>query len=1744
MTLDTPANAVAAPTAAPDAGQPNLLRKAGDTTRFEKYRAKLVLSILGIPTYDRTDSDIRIVYQFLKDRDLFTFLSPHALLYVAAECTVSKAQDGDVLHYQDEDVTGDSQMHIILDGSLCGYKNDKFAQRKNHTETFAQWLSNQVAESNEPLDFGDCITTFQSGKTNLSGLSHDCFSFSRSRVWTQRRGNKARDPQKIQRGMLAQESTTAISIRKDTLDRASAYMGSKSNSVFVRQDSVDDINRGNKTALHAFLQQFAFMTQLSEANQKAILETAHEKKLRKNEPLLTPATSSYDIIVVLTGCLAAYRLERNTIADAGVKAVTKNHGVELAQIQAGESYGEYNVWNNQPLDTRDDAQPSISSLVAIDTTEVVLIDRRQYAAILVNQEPRESLISLLAVPRLERHYFFRQLPDRVLTRVAETSTGMACPSDKVVYNKVSDADNVYFVLSGRVVVHINAADAAAAVVAQPGDTFGLDEVRLRRKRQRIAMTKAPSFLLKFPATVYFECLHELTHDLCFMPGSGFLALQQTDGTPLGVAHSSEIAKFLRCIRAFAHVPLYVLVELLPYMRVQHLTAGDVFCTEDSTSEVFVGVVTGRLSCHSRERADDTMQLFQHRAFVHVPSLHGERIVPHESIMAFEKKLTVVYGSLVHLLQPGDVCRTSYFDDGTATHRTPATMVAANSPTTLLSISQYDANQVLQRLVDWSKPATDMKTVVGSVGTVGTNGITLSPDETRLVLKQLRFPIDKPDKVVGDFTCVTLQPGDIVVSTGEVVKHFVIVLTGQLSVSVLQTKLSAAPIATTANPNMFMKLLTSNFKSTSKTLASLGTRDARRLSTLLPTIANMSRTTPWWHKQTASVAPQGAGRRLSVLRVQLDKPKDDHVADEDGAASAPTSSTGATQLPRLKLLLVTLGPGDVWGGDVTCARSWTSLHDVVAETVTEVLLCSRDRFTALRQEAMAAVMRKPEAHSKRLLAKAHWKRANIKVVETLQSNTNGPKPKFWRLLDQAANQRIKLIIKHLSHMELFQSMADETIANIVASARYDTVEKGAIIYTAGDAPKRYHVVVAGKIGLYSPHLQLEDHCLNVIHSGGGFGEFEIIMEQLTRSLSAIAEDTTKLISFASQPFLELWDKSKIDAIRAEIAFFQELHWTQRLEMDKLAHIYHTAQAVAYHKGADVVKVHAHLNHCFIIKDGSCYLGNVLNIQAKNGTSEQIETMHVASKLAQVSKGHSIWVLGEATFSLTAATANTIVYNLNFEFLRAIMPKHHVGRLEKQIKQHDEYHTAQSNMLRARAMHILNTRTHVATSVGEPEMFLPDFDLSKHDVSMTDVVAATPMTLAQVQAARALFQPPASDNHHDDDDHVTDQSSTTAVKRLLGSFWNRKRGSYRRSLMATASQPSHGVAVSTAAVVPSSPGIVFATKADGLRPSAMTTFATEVPEESFADVARDQYFAERYDVRAPFRTLRLSSISKSDAAAMAKAAALNEERFDEPLVVKYFLDMTPNTTESHDTSFLMNDAAAVKGPVVAAPQVKAAEATPSSIDQRPHAHFLKPSLSTLNLLPLTVLQRRKTIQKPLTAKSPAAHKNKPPPTTVANDVVAKTGKLGIRQASNQKQGQSTVYMVAVLRGSHLRMYRHEHDVHRKDMVRHEWTLSPMVEIVEWPPDARTPCDFQLYFPDVAGVWFTAVSLEEKSKWVAKFKQGMAADDVGGAGPGGGASFVLNPSRIVPIQKEPVASARRPQTVTEEFLPEVSYVVAFEQ
>ncbi|EQC38383.1 hypothetical protein SDRG_04095 [Saprolegnia diclina VS20] len=1181
------------------------------------------------------------------------------------------------------------------------------------------------------MDFGDCVGI------HYAGGEYGLTEVTSKQTVTHRKYS-----------LLAQESCLVLAVRKDTIERAIVYTNPKPIMLYAKSTTLVDIHSTGRAKLRSYLSQYTLFSQLSVASQDRLVDHCQLKTFAPNEPLVALDGDWHDIIVVLSGQLGLYCIEvaDNTADDTTSGTQRKVSALAsyrlVGTIPSGQVYGDRHLWNDtnkrvdDPLHHWLLQRPFVSMLRAMESSDVVLIDRAEFALVLHTDCSDRPVLEVASIPPMERRPLdlaalhrwcisqagLQQLPDAIVDRLVEVVTVLSFPAQKHVYNQASEVDATFFLVSGAVSLHDHAERPPQMVL--PGDFFGHDAPLGHHRRLEIASTTESSVLLKIPRSACALWLDGLSSRLPLC-ASSLLAK-----CPLGRFAAREdvenVARLLHNLGLLTHVPLYVRLELVPYLVLQHVAEGDIICAEerDEVESIFVIVLRGQLGAYSRDHVDACSDALEG----HPLCRSSSQLEPMPAAET-DHPIGAVYGRRIHTFRRGDVLQTHGAVDGNGDYIVPMTILA-HSASTLFVLRAQDVTGVLQRLGEPTKACWHLRAAVASVAD--------DVSDTASLCSSLWFP--PPTAVAHDV--VAFAPGDKIVRIGDRLNAMYIFLDGIATASKMHTKHILSPMdvpLATALASVAvapMRDITSNFKTTSKTL--MTPRHEKRSKSVLPTIMKLSKRIP--RLRMNAIVPE----EPVVMTAPLSE-KGVHATDGSNRRASASSLSSATSLH----ICWTFKAGDVYGGEIVFAAPATSLYNVVAETPLRALRITKAAYTSAC--TLAARLVPSVVQPKHIMAKAHWVRANLKVTEGITGHDAAKKPRFWNLVEEAVSQRVKLIIKHLANMTIFQSMSDETMSNIVASAKYDTFEKGHWIYTHGDAPKRYYVVVSGKVSLFSSLPSLEHVTLKRVRPGHGFGEFEILTNQMTRNLSAMAHDTTQLISFTAQTFTELWEDATLAAMRREVSFFQTLGWASRLDLDRIGHLYHAMTEVVYTKGTVIFPVHAKLNHVFILKRGICTLQAVVDVDSTRAPLRSTVkakdappiTIHV--DLAQVATGHTIWAINsDFPYGLIATAADTAVVSIGYEMLRGIVPKWVHSDLNRDVAQQSSHHSHQLQLLRHRALGVLNLRSQLSAADQprqEHNYYVPQLqahsntlsqqkatdDSRRVNLTMTDMVAAQPVEL---------------------------------------------------------------------------------------------------------------------------------------------------------------------------------------------------------------------------------------------------------------------------------------------------------------------------------------------------------------------------------------------------------------------------------
>ncbi|OQS04280.1 hypothetical protein THRCLA_03471 [Thraustotheca clavata] len=1282
----------------------------------------------------------------------------------------------------------------------------------------------------------------------------------------------------------------------------------------------------------------------------------------------------------------------------------------------GDIYGHLNLWNGarQRIDDPEHhwlrKRPFSSTLVAHEATKVLLLDRRQFSNLLRHKKSEfgeHEVLELCAVPSLERktkhladfHRWclefigFYQLPDSVLCRLVEVMTAITLPPNKIVYNKASELDGIYFVVSGGVKIHDSTLPER---IVRVGDFFGSDDIHTKHRHQEIATTIAPTILLRVPKTHYLYFMYPIY--TVEQPAS--LLSQCPMGRRATRQLLHEISYLLHNLHIFNHIPLALCMECIPFLRVKTFSSGDTISLEDSFGDaLFSSIVKGRVAGYSRDHWDKCYEAIDLHPFSFVPSLHD-----HQLVSPIEKQYTTLYGRYIHTFHSTETFRTQAID-ANGQHFTPMTLVAIE-PTMAIELMEADVQGIIQRLADPTMSCWALRAAVDG-GTPTNSGVIHSNDELATIAQELWFTVKEKCSMAHElFEIVHYKPGDKIICSGERLNYLTLILRGQCTVTrahIRATQKLHNHNQDTSSTTTPIRQLRSDFKSTSKTLLC----HEKRSKSVLPTLLKLSKRPA--RLRLNSVVPHSIDCP-PIIVASVDKPQHDIIV-EDGVLTIQTCWT--------------IKAGDLYGGEIALPGAYKSLYSVTTDTPVQILKCSKEAFERIQTIRRSNHFHEIAAPSKRIMAKAHWMRANYKVVETIVAHPSPIKqPRFWNLLDQAVSQRVKLIIKHLAHMSLFECMSEETMSNIVSSAKFDTIDKGTIIYTAGDSPKKYYVVVTGKVYLYSPLPQLEHQTLKRLGHGEGFGEFEILTSQTTRNLTAVAQETTQLISFTTQTFTDLWDKNVLSNMRDTIAFFLNLSWTSRLELDRLCHLIYAARSMIYTKDAEIFSTHSKLNHAYIISQGTCSVQATLRMElTEKEPNDPIsnDPLIIHSNLAHVSSGHTIWACGECYFSLTSITTDTKVLTINYDTLRAIVPKWVQSDLDRDIQEQNKYHRQRIQDLKGQAMEILNMRSRVTSVVNpvEEAYFTPPLKTQSqvlqsrpNHLTMTDIVAGQPVAFNDIlYVSSSLTTENTTSSTAIPSILFPPQEKTIAPKHGLGSFYasrNVPMLNYTSDSILLEDSNRFLATTPIKTATPPRPWRCHATPIE--KPVINTTISTK---------------------SSPFRLFRLKPIpiesqergsNQTEQSPLASIALLGNGLNSLPC-------NTPRTTT---------------------PRVKSHEAiTKSGNNQIKLSKLNHNGGSTMT--PLPELTQRK----------------------------AKIGILSFRGCHK---------CTAVFQNHILTCYTDEHDIARPEVALGIWRISATTDVIDYPPEALNPMEFNIII-DGETTNFSALTLQDKLRWLSTLRQSIA-------------------------------------------------------
>lgn len=348
------------------------------------------------------------------------------------------------------------------------------------------------------------------------------------------------------------------------------------------------------------------------------------------------------------------------------------------------------------------------------------------------------------------------------------------------------------------------------------------------------------------------------------------------------------------------------------------------------------------------------------------------------------------------------------------------------------------------------------------------------------------------------------------------------------------------------------------------------------------------------------------RSSLLLHAAVSKAKLQQKLDVRRGARRASAMLGHDGAGLGSLFLCHLGPGEVYGDEILASHgSFRSVHDVVvdiaapnaatspaAPTGAQLLLLDRHIFHSIASKSDADIEKEMKVRSKH--AKIKWHHAEQKITQKLSRMAIGETGKTQKLFDlfkNILNQRCLLTMRAIADIPLLRGLPDSSKRELCLAARFEALERHTNAYKENGASisgPRYYFLLSGRIGLYAKTLNSSffshgggnnssagtnsaaamagtENCLREVLVGDGFGEFEILVPDFSRTITALALEPCRLLSFPANMFLKHWPrvsemKGDIEYLRNRVPFFS------RLELEKIANLYHTLSFQTFTRGS--------------------------------------------------------------------------------------------------------------------------------------------------------------------------------------------------------------------------------------------------------------------------------------------------------------------------------------------------------------------------------------------------------------------------------------------------------------------------------------------------------------------------------------------------------------------------------------------------
>lgn len=433
--------------------------------------------ILAKPPVQRNRDELQLTADILKNHNFFQQLDARKVLQLCSKLRLKVCEPGSLIFKENDE---GNHFYIVLQGAVVLCQPRRRARpSKQSIDEHASGLESAPGDGFSSPDQFERRDVAAGGGA-LVGMRELAAPYGRP-VSTLLRGDSFGDRALIQRcrrdvTALAAEHTQLMVLQAHDfrelfriLEEATIGIGMISDVLRIRpsERKAKDID-----VLTSLTRPIEFFSQLDPEKHRAVCRAARYRKCAANEVVLRQGEDGSEFYVVLRGTVSVHARDSSRSRVGGLAATV---------LGAGKAFGELSLVYGQPRS---------ASVIAQETTELLVLARAEYGALLLAEHAEQ----------LERRTRFLRsfetlhaLPQGRLVQVAYAFERRVVPSHSVLLEEDDSPSSVYVILSGecRMLRHSEMARRRRGRLGAAGHATGHQGLSgKRRQRQKGARQRS------------------------------------------------------------------------------------------------------------------------------------------------------------------------------------------------------------------------------------------------------------------------------------------------------------------------------------------------------------------------------------------------------------------------------------------------------------------------------------------------------------------------------------------------------------------------------------------------------------------------------------------------------------------------------------------------------------------------------------------------------------------------------------------------------------------------------------------------------------------------------------------------------------------------------------------------------------------------------------------------------------------------------------------------------------------------------------------------------------------------------------------------------------------------------------------------------------------------------------------------------------------------------------------------------